>query len=388
MKAVLFTHPDFSGSTSMPLFARSIADGLRQRGVDVIALSPKPLLYRLPLPNKLRKWLGYFDQFIIFPFTAQFACRNLSKDTIYIFADQALGPWIPKFSGRPHAIHCHDLLALRSAIGEIRQNPVSLSGRIYQKWIRRGFNHGNNFICVSHRTKVELERFLNQPELSTIQVVHNGLNYPFSPMPQDTSLHLLANAGVHGMDSGFVLHVGGNQWYKHRAGVIAIYAHYALRARNPLPLLMVGAKPDTLVREQLKRIPPAGRVEFLVRPSTDVLHAAYSQAAALIYPSLAEGFGWPIIEAMACGCPVLTTNDSPMTEAGGSVANYLPVLQGDLNEWAATCAEILSSVLSRSSIERALARDAGLLHAKRFNEDITIESYMEIYRAILKDFVA
>lgn len=384
MKAVVFTHPSFFASTSMPLFSHFIATGLRERGIAVTTLSPQPFFHRIPCPARYKKWLGYLDQFLVFPIAAQFKTRKLPGDTLFIFADQALGPWIPGFAKRPHVVHCHDLLALRSALGEVPQNPLSLTGKVYQHYIRRGFNYGRHFICVSHRSKQELLRFLDSPDTVRTEVVHNGLNYPFRPLPADTATQLLEAVGVGDLASGFVLHVGGNQWYKHRAGVVAIYAEYANRVTNPLPLLMIGALPDEHVQRQLEHVPTAGKVVFLVRPTTEVIHGAYSLASALLFPSLAEGFGWPIIEALACGCPVLTTNDAPMTEAGGDAASYLPVLNEDPAEWAIECADILKALLERPSNEQEQVRQAGLLHARQFSEMKTFDRYLEIYRGVLE----
>ena len=61
----------------------------------------------------------------------------------------------------------------------------------------------------------------------------------------------------------------------------------------------------------------------VVEPSDEDLRSLYSGAAALLFPSLYEGFGWPLIEAQSCGCPVITSNRSPMTEVAGSAALYI-----------------------------------------------------------------
>jgi glycosyltransferase involved in cell wall biosynthesis len=68
----------------------------------------------------------------------------------------------------------------------------------------------------------------------------------------------------------------------------------------------------------------AGRdVIELIDPSNEELQALYSCANLMLFPSLQEGFGWPIIEAQACGCPVVTSNRMPMTEIGGDAATYI-----------------------------------------------------------------
>ena len=65
------------------------------------------------------------------------------------------------------------------------------------------------------------------------------------------------------------------------------------------------------------------RVIELTNITNEDLRALYSKATALLFPSLREGFGWPIIEAQACGCPVFTSDRVPMTEVGGDAAIYL-----------------------------------------------------------------
>jgi hypothetical protein len=69
----------------------------------------------------------------------------------------------------------------------------------------------------------------------------------------------------------------------------------------------------------LRMVPPHGQVVFARGLTNEALEVAYSSAGLLLFPSLAEGFGWPIIEAQACGCPVLTTAEPPRNEIGGPV---------------------------------------------------------------------
>lgn len=142
--------------------------------------------------------------------------------------------------------------------------------------------------------------------------------------------------------------------------------------------------PSKQLQDAANSIGNKGNVKFLIRPESKVVKAAYSTASAMLFPSFAEGFGWPIIEAMACGCPVLTTNDAPMTEAGGSAANYIPKFDAEnVDVWAKTCADILGSVLRRSPSERLAFREAGLAHAGRFDNNSVIDRYLSIYENVM-----
>jgi len=336
------------------------------------------------VPKPLRKWLGYLDQFVVFPMQVRRRLRQMSPGTLFVFSDQALGPWVPLVSGRKSVIHCHDFLALRSALGEFPQNRVSWTGRIYQRWIWRGFRKGRNFISVSERTRADLRRFLGGVGPDRSVVVHNSINYPYRPIAQAEARERFQRHGISFPEEGFILHVGGNQWYKNRDGVLAIYDAYVRLASRAVPLMMIGAPPSDSLKEAAARVNPKGAVHFVVRPPTEVLEAAYSSSCVLLFPSHAEGFGWPIIEAMAAGCPVLTTNDSPMTEVGSDVAFYLPKMSKDNGiPWAEACAQKLVDVLSRSAEERSRTREAGVAHANAFDPDSAMACYDAVYRELM-----
>jgi hypothetical protein len=159
LKLIFFTHPEFIHSQSTPRYTQMLANGMRERGHDVDVWQPVPLFYNLRVPKKIKKWLGYLDQYLIFPFKIRKRIKVLPSETIFVFTDHALGPWVPLVKNRPHIIHCHDFLAQRSALGEFPQNPTALSGRLYQAFIRRGYRKGNNFISISYKNKDDLHRF-------------------------------------------------------------------------------------------------------------------------------------------------------------------------------------------------------------------------------------
>ena len=95
MQIVIFSHPDFLNSQSMPLFAGMIYKGMIDRGHKVEVWKPLPWVYRLPAPQAMKKWLGYVDQYVLFPLQVRMRLRHTPDDTLFVFADQALGPWVP-----------------------------------------------------------------------------------------------------------------------------------------------------------------------------------------------------------------------------------------------------------------------------------------------------
>jgi len=385
---VLFTHPPFLGLRSQGHFARLLAEAYRARGHTVAVRQPDGWLHQRWPHRGSAKWAGYVDQYLCFPRQMRAAMRQDPADTLYVFCDQALGPWVPVAAHRPHVVHCHDLLALRSALGDIPENPTSLTGRAYQRYIRSGFQQARHFISISRKSRADLHRF-GGVNPRTSEVVYNGLNHPYQPMEAGAARQPLQQVGLQVPAGGYLLHVGAGQWYKNTAGVVALYAAY-VRAQQQagqeaLPLWMLSPSPRRAVQDELARVPAAGRVQFLPSLNADALQAAYSLAQVMLFPSLAEGFGWPIVEAMACGCPVVTTGEAPMNEVGGEAAVYVRRLQhGEpLAVWAQAAAWALLQLLGGPQQVRQQKIESGRAWAQRFGADQAIDSYLEIYRRVL-----
>jgi glycosyltransferase involved in cell wall biosynthesis len=393
MRLVLLTHPEFLELRSQNHFARMLCDAYRARGHEVEIRRPRAVLRRRFVSGGLAKWAGYADQFLLFPLELRQRMRADPLDTVYVVCDQALGPWVSIVQHRPHVVHCHDLLALQSALGEIAAQPTRWTGRIYQRYIRRGFAQARHFISVSRHSQAELHRLGGvQPVTST--VVHNGLNHTYRRLdPTEATVRLHA-AGLLAVDAPghaakLLLHVGGGQWYKNTAGVLAIYRAHVVRRKQadlpPLPLWLVGPPPSAALAEHIANLPDGAEVKLCSNVSGEVLEALYSLATALLFPSLAEGFGWPIVEAMACGCPVLTTGAPPMNEIGGSLAHYLPRLQPghDIDHWARGAAQRIDQLLARPAQEAEEQARAAMAHASQYNLVDAVDRYLAVYATVL-----
>ncbi len=387
MNIVLYTHPAFLGSHSHQHFARMLLRAYQRRGHTVELRQPEAVL-RARIEGRWAKWAGYVDQYLIYPGKMRRQIAADAPGTLYVFCDQALGPLIPNAAHRPHVVHCHDLLALRSALGLVPENPTGWTGRIYQRYIRAGFQQARHFISVSEKSRADLHE-LGGVEPITSEVVYNGLNHPYRRQSADAARDHLRRAGLPA-PSGFLLHIGGGQWYKNTEGVIHLYDRYVAQrmaaGQTVLPLWMVSPAPSPAVQSLIDALPAGGKVRFFHGLATDVIEALYSLAGALLFPSHAEGFGWPIAEALACGCPVLTTGQAPMLEVGGPHAHYLPRLMGesDVAAWATEGARLLCAVLDRSGAERDAAARAGIEWTQRFDAQQAIDGYLRIYESVLQ----
>jgi len=386
MKIVIFSHPDFVGSQSMARYTYWLAEGMRNRGHEVEVWKPEAFFCRLPCSAFCFKWLGYLDQYVVFPLLVWFRLRNKAKDILYVFSDHALGPWIPLVAGHLHIVHCHDFLAQRSALGEIPENLTGLSGRIYQRFIRRGYRKAKRFISISKKTQEDLHRFVGfEPLLS--KVVYNGLTRTYSGVKDVQALRdaLSGKTGLP-LSNGFILHVGGNQWYKNRRGVVMLYDAWRQRSDRSLPLILVGQKPDGMLNEVISQASFKDDI-FVVLNGDDVLvEQLYASASVFLFPSLAEGFGWPIVESMASGGMVITTNEAPMTEVGGNAAFYVRRMpNSDIQEWLFEFTDMLDKLLSMSDDERNMVSELGLENALRFNSDSALNEIERIYRTIVEE---
>jgi glycosyltransferase involved in cell wall biosynthesis len=370
----------------MPRYSRMVLEGMEERGHKVEVWTAEPRFYKINVGNSLKKWLGYIDQHVLFPLLIRRKIKRTSKDTLFVFADNALGPWVPLVTHRHHVIHCHDFMAQLSAIGSVPQNQTGWSGRQYQAFIRRGYSKGKNFISVSEKTRQDLHKFLLKPPL-TSEVVYNGLNRKMQVHERTCARNLFERrAGVE-VSRGFILHVGGNLWYKNRAGVIAIYNQWRTKHGSELPLILIGEQPDNTLLSVFANSPFKKNIHFLTDAPDDLVQIAYSGATVLLFPSFKEGFGWPIVEAMACSCPVITTNEAPMTEVGGDAAFFISRLnkEEELINWAHEGALMVETVVRLPEQERCEVVNKGLMNVKRFDPNTCLNNIEAIYKDILKN---
>ena len=171
--------------------------------------------------------------------------------------------------------------------------------------------------------------------------------------------------------------MGGNQWYKNRIGVLKIVLHLRKYERFRHVKLVMAGKPWTEAMRVFCRKYALGDVIEFVSPSNEQMRALYSGALAFLFPSLEEGFGWPVLEAQACGCPVITSDRPPMTEIAGRGAILINP------ENAAAAAQIIDARI----VEAESLRLAGWENLKRFAIDDVMKRYNDVYEFVIGDSV-
>jgi glycosyltransferase involved in cell wall biosynthesis len=299
--------------------------------VDTVrVIRPLALVGRLnSLYKPAAKWLGYIDKYMIFPFYLLYVRYSADPaNTVFHIVDHSNALYVPFLYSSKVIVTCNDVLAIRAAKGHFSGQVTGILGRILQFFISYGLRHASHIVCISNNTRAELLSLLHL-DPNSVSVALLPLNYQYSRLSPSQALSLLHPYPClqpTTLAHGFILHVGGNEWYKNRIGVCHIYQQYFLMASeqgSPIVPLILAGKPISSQFADFIKANSYLPIYQVIQPSSRQLQSLYSLASLLLFPSHHEGFGWPILEAMACGCPVVTTERPPMTEVAGSAGFYI-----------------------------------------------------------------
>jgi glycosyltransferase involved in cell wall biosynthesis len=357
---------------SMQRFGTMMLQGLAAAGVAAELIASRPFFGKFSSAGSfVGKWLGYIDKFVLFP--CRLRMRLAQRPSIVHICDHSNAMYSGQINRVPVLVTCHDLLAVRGALGEETNCPASFTGRMLQRWILRGLRRATVIVCDSQATHDDALRLVRRNSASPkIEVVTLGLNYPYRKLEQAEASACLAD--VPGLNRGqpFVLHVGSNLRRKNRDGVLRIFARCKDKWNGRL--VFAGDLLDPELVSLAERLGVSDRVTQLKDPTNELLEALYNCAIALLYPSRFEGFGWPIIEAHACGCPVNCSNSGPLPEAAGDAGLFHNV--DDEEGFAADLLRLTDPD------ERSRWSEKSLRNAERFSTDKMISRYIDIYRSL------
>jgi glycosyltransferase involved in cell wall biosynthesis len=372
MKIVLVGNYRGDRQESMLRFSTLLQEGLKQAGHDVKVVRPAEIVSRLrPGTHGVGKWLGYVDKFVLFPGMLRAAVGW--ADVVHI-CDHSNAMYSSCVGGKPCVVTCHDMLAVRGALGEETDCKASLTGRYLQRWIVRGLRRSSVLVSVSTATGADVERIVGGG-VRHRGIILNALNHPYRRISQEEALGRLRQATELDSATPFVLHVGQNHARKNRAGVIRAFAQASREV--DCRLVLAGQALNRELQELIAREGVADRVTVMVEPSNEVLEALYNRALALLFPSRYEGFGWPLIESQACGCPVICSRCAPFAEVVGSSA-----IVRDVDDERGFAEAIVR--LARDAGEREAWSAKGLRNAARFEPEQMIARYLDVYGELAK----
>jgi glycosyltransferase involved in cell wall biosynthesis len=358
---------------SMQRFATMMLDGLSAAGIPAQLIHPKPFLGRLRFAGAfVAKWLAYLDKFWFF--RRQLARRLSESPTVVHICDHSNAMYAKAIGGGvPVLVTCHDLLAVRGALGEETDCPASATGKLLQRWIIQGLESASAVACDSQATLRDAERLVRRrAEKPLLDQITLGLSYPYRVLPADEIHERLAKFPRLQGGAPFVLHVGSNLRRKNREGVLRIFA--LCQAQWSGRLVFAGDALSSELHSLSRQLGVSDRIVEVPNADNKIFEALYNRATALLFPSTFEGFGWPIAEAHACGCPVLCVDREPMTEVAGEAALAHPV------DDEAAFADDLIRLTDPAERQRWSLR--ALENAKRFSSTRMISEYIALYRKL------
>ncbi len=273
----------------------------------------------------------------------------------------------PRFGARKFVVTVHDLNFLYYPQFQTKE-----SRRYYAGQISRAVRQATHILADSESTKQDLvDKLAVTPEKVTVHML--GANPAYHPLPEEDINAVLRK---HDLPRGCILHIGTFEPRKNLVGLFDAYA--LLRARYPdaPPLLAVGYR--GWLYEPIFAKAAALGPQVIIReafPAAD-LPALYNAASVLVLPSFYEGFGFPALEAMACGTPTVVSDRSSLPEVVGEVGLRI---DPDRPE---SIADALYLALTDSE-KRATWRQDGLARAATFTWQRTAQIALEVYRKVL-----
>lgn len=260
---------------------------------------------------------------------------------LYHWLDGSMAAFIPPVLRGRSLATVHDLIPLLHQRGELPGRPSLPATWIIHRGVR-ALRECAALCAVSQVTRSDLARLAGIEE--GVEVVP----HPPRPLPPPEPV------SIPGLDPSarFLLHVGNNAAYKNRLGVLEVFAR--LREIPGLHLVMAGPPPLPELRAAAARME---RVHFAGPVSDAQLNGLYRRAALFLFPSLYEGYGMPVLEAMAAECPVVCSSAPALLEVAGDAALAASGL--DFEALAAQCRSLLADEsLRRRMIGRGKARAA------------------------------
>ena len=228
--------------------------------------------------------------------------------------------------------------------------------------------HASGFVSISQSTANDLLELYPEIPPSSVKVAYCGVDRDiFYPRSQSEIDQFRQEYQITG---DYYLFVGSRSQTKGYKNSQLFFNSLPHLEQTEFSIICVGGEPE--LQDYIKAV-TADIDVHLVKLTDEELSIAYSDAAGLIYPSLYEGFGLPIIEAMACGCPVVTTKEGSIPEAAGDAA--YTISGKDEREMAQAIAYLGQLEIRQDLIAK------GLKNAARFNWD---EMAQTTYEAILK----
>ncbi len=277
---------------------------------------------------------------------------------------------VPLIKGCPVVATVHDMAPLALA-GKYDQARTFYHRHILAKLVHRC----DHVITVSHYTKSDLIRFTGYPA-EKITVIYSGIDREtYKPLPKDEALEVLQER--YGIARPFIVYVSRVE-HPAKNHLNLIKAFELFKARHPSTHQLVLAGPDWSGAEVVKQYANASRVKESIHflgsiPREDIVRL-YSTCDFMVFPSLFEGFGFPLLEAMACGAPVICSNTTSLGELATGYADTFDPSQPE---------EICRAmVVAAGYSDRQSRIEKGMAYSATFSWAAAAQQVLKVYSAV------
>ncbi|MEM8559765.1 MAG: glycosyltransferase family 1 protein [Bacteroidota bacterium] len=372
----------------------------KKHGMDIVALESLRHLQRLS------EQAGHEHEYVVFVKPGEDPCLESSRNLfVYEFDAPSYPVWeqvalpqaarkagvdvlhctsntAPLNSPVPTVVTVHDVIYLEGRASAILRGSgtwYQRLGNLYRRQVVPSVAHrAAKVLTVSEYERRRILDTLPMPP-KKLEVVYNGVGAHFRPVESADEQRRVRQR--YGLPEDFLFFLGNTDPKKNLPGVITAYVEYARRvARDggaPTPLVIADYAREAL-DVHLRALGALDLAPRFILPgymaNTD-LPAIYSQTALFLYPSLRESFGIPILEAMACGAPVITSRAASMPEVAGDAAVLIEPTQ------PSSLASAIRHVLADATLQADLRRQ-GFARAERFSWARTAECLVEIYEEV------
>lgn len=283
---------------------------------------------------------------------------------------------LPWWRTKPTVVTVHDLIPLRYP----EQFPPGMRGKLKWQIQRFALSRVNAIITDSEASKADIITYTGIPP-EMIRVVYLGVSSLFQPVESQERIQEIVQK--YGLPKQFILHVGDVNYNKNSLRLFKALS--TLRGRGePVHLVCVGkgfvtpTKELAQLQSYIQEHTLESEISFPGYIPLDDLVCLYSAAMCYVHPSLAEGFGLPVLDAMACGCPTVVSDTTSLSEIATGVAVMVDP------EKVGTIADGISRVLGDAPLRQELRRK-GVEHAKHFTWEKTARETANIYLEVIQN---
>ena len=324
---------------------------------------------RVILPGPLREPHKYAARYVFYPFRLK---REARRAELVHILDHSYAHLIPSANKRPVVVTVHDLMPvimLRSPTDGLRE-------RFERRFLHKALKHlrqAGLYVVGSEWLKRELATWLGDDK--KIRVVPFGVDRAF--FNESPGARKRGRQAWNIPDDAFVvLHVGSTVERKNLPLVIQVVARLRSEAPGGAYLLQVGGKFSSDQEHLIDRLNIRSFVRRVPWAQESQLRRAYRAADVLLFPSLYEGFGFPMLEAFASGLPVVASSAGGLKEVGGEAATIVD--SRDAGPYVEAVLE-----LAGDEEEREALIERGRMRAREFSWQATAERTAEVYRESL-----